>query len=62
MIVLIAVLVGLLPIVPAVIYFFQQRRKNPSEATRTLVYGLLTTLLAAVYAGLITCNRAGYGG
>ncbi len=40
MIVLIAVLVGLLPIVPAVIYFFQQRRKNPSEATRTLVYGL----------------------
>ncbi len=40
MIVLIAVLVGLLPIVPAVIYFFQQRRKNPSEATRSLVYGL----------------------
>src|SRR5512140_2339108 len=40
MIVLIAVLVGLLPIVPAVIYFFHQRRKNPSEATRTLVYGL----------------------
>ena len=40
MILLIAVLVGLLPTVPAVIYFFQQRRRNPSEATRSLVYGL----------------------
>jgi len=40
MLVIVAVLVGLLPIVPAVIYFFRQRRNNPSEATRTLVYGL----------------------
>jgi V/A-type H+-transporting ATPase subunit K len=40
MIVVIAVLIGLLPIVPAAIYFFRQRRNNPSEATRTLVYGL----------------------
>lgn len=40
MIVIVAVLVGLLPIVPAIIYFFHQRRNSPSEATRTLVYGL----------------------
>lgn len=40
MLVIVAVLVGLLPIVPAIIYFFRQRHNNPSEATRTLVYGL----------------------
>jgi V/A-type H+-transporting ATPase subunit K len=40
MLVIVAVLVGLLPIVPAIIYFFHQRRNSPSEATRTLVYGL----------------------
>ncbi len=40
MLVIVAGLVGLLPIVPAIIYFFHQRRKSPSEATRTLVYGL----------------------
>src|SRR5512138_45045 len=40
MLVIVAVVVGLLPIVPAVIYFFRQKNNNPSEATRTLVYGL----------------------
>ena len=40
MILIVAVLVGLLPILPAIIYFFHQRRNSPSEATRTLVYGL----------------------
>ncbi|HTP03144.1 MAG TPA: ATP synthase subunit C [Anaerolineales bacterium] len=40
MLVIVAVLVGLMPIVPAVIYSLRQKRTNPSEATRTLVYGL----------------------
>ena len=40
MLLIAAVLVGLLPVAPAVIYFFRQSRHNPSEATRTLVYGL----------------------
>ncbi len=40
MILIVAVLVGLLPIVPAVIYFIHNRRHSPSEATRTLVHGL----------------------
>ncbi len=40
MFLIVAVFVGLLPIVPAIIYFIDQRRKNPSEATRTLMYGL----------------------
>jgi V/A-type H+-transporting ATPase subunit K len=40
MMLIIAVLVGLLPIAPAVVYFFQQRRRQPQEAARTLVYGL----------------------
>jgi V/A-type H+-transporting ATPase subunit K len=40
MILITAVLVGLLPLAPAVIYFFRQRDNSPTEATRTLVYGL----------------------
>lgn len=54
MIVIVAVLVGLLPIVPAIIYFFHQRRHSPSEATRTLVYGLngFNVLLGLMATGL----------
>lgn len=40
MILIVAVLVGLLPLVPAVIYFFHQQHEHPTEATRGLVYGL----------------------
>jgi len=40
MILIVAIFVGLLPIVPAVIYFFQQKQNNRPEATRSLVYGL----------------------
>ncbi len=40
MFLIVAVLFGLLPIAPAVIYFLHQRRHSPSEATRTLVFGL----------------------
>jgi V/A-type H+-transporting ATPase subunit K len=53
MLVIVAVLIGLLPLVPAVIYFVRQRRTNPSEATRTLVYGLngFNVLLGLMAAG-----------
>jgi V/A-type H+/Na+-transporting ATPase subunit K len=40
MMLILAVCVGLLPMVPAVIYFLNQRGKSPTEATRSLVYGL----------------------
>jgi V/A-type H+-transporting ATPase subunit K len=40
MILIFAVCVGLLPMIPAVIYFVHQRGKSPTEATRSLVYGL----------------------
>jgi V/A-type H+/Na+-transporting ATPase subunit K len=40
MILIVALIVGLLPIVPAVIYFFHQKQNNRPEATRSLVYGL----------------------
>jgi V/A-type H+-transporting ATPase subunit K len=54
MLVIVAVLVGLLPIVPAIIYFFHQRRNSPSEATQTLVYGLngFNVLLGLMATGL----------
>ena len=40
MLLILAVLIGLLPIAPAIVYFFQQRKNQPSEAARTLVHGL----------------------
>ena len=54
MLVIVAVLVGLLPTVPAIIYFFHQRHNSPSEATRTLVYGLngFNVLLGLMATGL----------
>jgi V/A-type H+-transporting ATPase subunit K len=54
MLLIVAVLVGLLPITPAVIYFFHQRKNSPSEATRTLVLGLngFNVLLGLMAAGL----------
>ena len=36
----IAIAVGLVPMVPAVIYFFRQRRNTPTKATRGLILGL----------------------
>lgn len=49
-----AVLVGLLPVTPAVLYFFRQSRNNPSEAARTLVFGLngFNALLGLMAAGV----------
>jgi V/A-type H+/Na+-transporting ATPase subunit K len=40
MILIIAVLVGLVPVVPAVIVFLRERDKAPTQATRDLVFGL----------------------
>jgi V/A-type H+-transporting ATPase subunit K len=40
MFLIIAVLVGLLPIIPAVIFFLRDRKNEPAKATRTLSLGL----------------------
>ena len=40
MLIMISILVGLLPVIPAVIYFFQLRKQMPSAATRGLILGL----------------------
>jgi V/A-type H+-transporting ATPase subunit K len=40
MIVIVAVLVGLVPLVPAIIYFLRERNQQLSKATRGLVLGL----------------------
>ena len=40
MILIAAVLVGLIPIIPAVIYFFQERKTGLTRATRGLILGL----------------------
>lgn len=47
------VFAGLLPFIPAIIYFLNQRLKNPSVLTRRLVLGLkgIHVLIAAAIAG-----------
>src|SRR5512138_2533802 len=40
MILIAAVLVGLIPIIPAVIYFFQERKHGLTRATRGLLLGI----------------------
>jgi len=54
MIVIFAVLAGLLPVVPAMIYFWRQRRNDKTEATRTFMYGLngFNALVGLMAAGL----------
>lgn len=54
MLVIVAVLAGLLPIAPAVIYFLHTRKTSPVEATRTLVFGLngFNVLVGLMAAGL----------
>ena len=56
MLLIVAVLVGLLPIAPAAIYFLRARRSSPTEATRTLVFGLngFNALVGLMAAGLGT--------
>jgi len=40
MLIIVAVLVGLLPMIPAVIFFLRNRKNDPVRATRTLTFGL----------------------
>jgi V/A-type H+-transporting ATPase subunit K len=51
---IVAILVGLIPMAPAVIYFFRQRRCAPTSATRSLVLGLngFNLVLGLMAAGL----------
>jgi V/A-type H+-transporting ATPase subunit K len=53
----IAILVGLLPMVPAVIFFLRQRKQEPTRATRGLLLGLegfnLVLGLMAVGVGIV---------
>jgi V/A-type H+-transporting ATPase subunit K len=53
----IAILVGLLPMIPAVIFFLRQREQEPARATRGLLLGLegfnIVLGLMAVGVGLV---------
>ncbi len=55
MIVIVAVLVGLVPMVPAVIYFLRERKESPVSATKGLLMGLHG------FNGLIGLMAAGAG-
>jgi V/A-type H+-transporting ATPase subunit K len=55
MILIAAVLVGMIPIIPAVIYFFQERKSVPSRAARSLVLGLNG------FNGILLLMAAGFG-
>jgi V/A-type H+-transporting ATPase subunit K len=50
----VAVLVGLVPMIPAVIYFLRQRRDAPGSATRGLVVGMVgfNAILGLMAAGV----------
>ncbi len=54
MFLIVAVIVGLLPLAPSLIYFLNERRRDPTEATRTLVLGLngFNVLVGLMAAGL----------
>ena len=51
---LIAVLVGLLPMIPAVIFFMRNRKNEPAKATRSLTLGLngFNLIVGLMVAGL----------
>ena len=54
MIMIVAVLVGLVPVIPAVIYFFLERNDRPAKATRSLVLGLngFNAIIGLMAAGI----------
>jgi len=52
---IVAIIVGLLPMAPAVIYFLRQRRHSPANATRRLVVGLKSFNLMLVLMGVGFC-------
>ena len=51
---IVAVLVGLIPMIPAVIYFLRERKTGPSRATRGLLIGLngFNVIIGLMAAGL----------
>ena len=53
-ILIVAVLAGLIPVVPAVIYFLRQQKQAPGKATRGLVIGLggFNAILGLMAAGV----------
>ncbi len=54
MILIVAVLVGLIPLIPAVIYFFHEREAQPTKATQGLLVGLngFNAILGLMAAGV----------
>jgi len=52
--IIIAVLIGLLPLIPALVYALRQRRQRPVQATRRLLTGLsgFNLLIVLVVIGL----------
>lgn len=54
MVVFAAVLIGLVPMIPAVIYFMRERKSGPSRATRGLLMGLtgFNVIIGLMAAGL----------
>ena len=54
MVVFAAVLIGLVPMIPAVIYFMRERKSGPSRATRGLLMGLtgFNVIVGLMAAGL----------
>jgi len=54
MVVFAAVLIGLVPMIPAVIYFMRERKSAPSHATRGLLMGLtgFNVIVGLMAAGL----------
>ncbi len=54
MFIIIAVLVGLLPMIPAVIFFLRDRKSQPDKATRDLTFGLngLNLIVCLMVAGI----------
>jgi V/A-type H+/Na+-transporting ATPase subunit K len=55
MILIAAVLMGLVPIIPAVIIFLRERDKVPTRATRNLVFGLngFNAVLGLMASGIV---------
>ena len=51
---ILAVLVGLIPMIPAVIFFLRNSKNNPAKATRALTYGLngFNIIVGLMVAGL----------
>ena len=54
MLLILAILVGLLPMIPAVIFFFRDHKNAPQKATRSVMFGLngFNLIVGLMVAGL----------